>query len=443
MPRETLVGTRIRERRTLAGLRQAELARRSGISASYLNLIEHNRRRIGGKVLQDIARTLDVKPAVLADGAEASLIASLRDAVGDRASGVPELQRVEELANRFPAWSQLLDESFQRTTSLEKRLEAASDRLTHDPYLAAAFHDVLSSVTSIRSAASILSDTAELEPAWRDRFHRNLNEDSARLAESSQSLVNYFDNTEDAGTGITTPEDEVEAFLKAHNFRFPDFEKETSSERMIEVEADKMRSAAARYMLEGFLRQYRRDVQALSADRLIKAVAEFGIDPLQLANDLSVDVTLVMRRLASLDENRIPTPVGLVICDSSGALSYRKPVEGFAIPRFGAGCPVWPLYRSLSVPLQLFQTQMTHSGDQSKMYQSFAIAVPVTPPEYNQPPLLRAYMLILPLVLGKPDVKPPQKVGKARHTRVGVSCRLCVEATCAARREPSILAEGL
>ena len=77
------------------------------------------------------------------------------------------------------------------------------------------------------------------------------------------------------------------------------------------------------------------------------------------------------------------------------------------------------------------------------MYQSFAIAVPVTPPEYNRPPLLRAYILILPLVLGKPDVKPPQKVAKARHTRVGVSCRLCVEATCAARREPSILAEGL
>ena len=443
MPRETLVGTRIRERRTLAGLRQAELARRSGISASYLNLIEHNRRRIGGKVLQDIARALDVEPAVLADGAEASLIASLRDAVGDRAGGVPELQRVEELANRFPAWSRVLNESFQRITSLEKRLAAASDRLTHDPYLAAAFHDVLSSVTSIRSAASILSDTAELEPAWRDRFHRNLNEDSARLAESSQSLVNYFDNTEDAGIGITTPEDEVEAFLQAHNFQIPAFEAETSSEEMIQVEAGKMRSAAARFMLESFLKQYWWDVQALSADRLIKAVAEFGIDPLQLAQHLLVDVTLVMRRLASLDENQIPTPVGLVICDASGALSYRKPVAGFAIPRFGAGCPVWPLYRTLSAPLQLFQTQMTYSGDQRGVYQSYAIAVPVTPSAYNQPPLLRGYMLIRPVALNKSDAKPRQQPENEQHTRVGVSCRLCVEVSCAARREPSILAEGL
>ena len=434
MPRETLVGTRIRERRRLAGLRQAELARLSGISASYLNLIEHNRRRIGGKVLQNIARTLDVEPAVLADGAEANLIASLRDAVGDRAIRVPELQRVEEFANRFPAWSRVLDESFQRITALEKRLEAASDRLTHDPYLAAAFHDVLSSVTSIRSAASILSDTAKLEPAWRDRFQRNLNEDSARLADSSQSLVNYFDNTEDAGTGITTSEDEVEVFLQTHSYRFPEFEKEPVADGRIKAEANKMRSAAARFTVESFLRQYQRDAQTLSADRLVEAVDAFGIDPLRLAQHHSVGVPLVMRRLASLDESRTSTPVGLVICDGSGALSYRKPVEGFVIPRFGAACPVWPLFRALSAPMQLFQTQMTHAGEQNSLHQSYAIAVPVTPSEYNQPPLLHAYMLIQPLAVRK---------SQTHQTRVGASCRLCVEAACAARREPSILAEGL
>ncbi|WP_304951541.1 helix-turn-helix domain-containing protein, partial [Sulfitobacter sp.] len=49
--REGLTGSRIRERRVMAGLKQAELAQQSGISASYLNLIEHNRRRIGGKLL--------------------------------------------------------------------------------------------------------------------------------------------------------------------------------------------------------------------------------------------------------------------------------------------------------------------------------------------------------------------------------------------------------
>jgi DNA-binding XRE family transcriptional regulator len=49
MAKASMIGSRIRERREMAGLKQADLARRAGISASYLNLIEHNRRRIGGK----------------------------------------------------------------------------------------------------------------------------------------------------------------------------------------------------------------------------------------------------------------------------------------------------------------------------------------------------------------------------------------------------------
>lgn len=62
MPRSALTGTRIRERRSLEGLKQADLARDVGISPSYLNLIEHNRRRIGGKLLVDLARALGLNP---------------------------------------------------------------------------------------------------------------------------------------------------------------------------------------------------------------------------------------------------------------------------------------------------------------------------------------------------------------------------------------------
>jgi transcriptional regulator with XRE-family HTH domain len=62
MPRSALTGTRIRERRLARGLRQAELARSVGVSASYLNLIEHNRRRVGDELLNRFARALGVQP---------------------------------------------------------------------------------------------------------------------------------------------------------------------------------------------------------------------------------------------------------------------------------------------------------------------------------------------------------------------------------------------
>ena len=126
--REGLTGSRIRERRVMAGLKQAELAQQSGISASYLNLIEHNRRRIGGKLLLNIAHALGVEPQALTEGAEAALIATLREAAEDAALTGPESDRADEFAGRFPGWAKVLASSQRRIAALEQTVEALSDR---------------------------------------------------------------------------------------------------------------------------------------------------------------------------------------------------------------------------------------------------------------------------------------------------------------------------
>lgn len=87
MAPSALTGTRIRERRTLLGLKQAELARAVGVSPSYLNLIEHNRRRIAGKLLAEIATELQVDVAALTRGAQAELLEQLSQAVAGGARG--------------------------------------------------------------------------------------------------------------------------------------------------------------------------------------------------------------------------------------------------------------------------------------------------------------------------------------------------------------------
>jgi transcriptional regulator with XRE-family HTH domain len=51
MPERLAVGGKIRALRRQHHLTQADLAQRAGISASYLNLIEHNRRTLGADVL--------------------------------------------------------------------------------------------------------------------------------------------------------------------------------------------------------------------------------------------------------------------------------------------------------------------------------------------------------------------------------------------------------
>ena len=56
------------------------MARAAGISAAYLNLIEHNRRPVGARLVLRLAAALDVPPAELAEGREESELAALREA---------------------------------------------------------------------------------------------------------------------------------------------------------------------------------------------------------------------------------------------------------------------------------------------------------------------------------------------------------------------------
>ena len=57
--KRNILGPRIRELRRELGVTQADLARRVETSASYLHLIEHNNRDIGGGLLRKPAEALD------------------------------------------------------------------------------------------------------------------------------------------------------------------------------------------------------------------------------------------------------------------------------------------------------------------------------------------------------------------------------------------------
>ncbi len=125
MSQRQLTGSRIREHRLDRQLQQSDLARAAGISASYLNLIEHNRRRIGGKLLQDIARALGIDVTLLAEGAERGRIEDLRGAAAALPGAEAELGRAEEFAGRFPGWATLIALQSAEIARLERQVGRA------------------------------------------------------------------------------------------------------------------------------------------------------------------------------------------------------------------------------------------------------------------------------------------------------------------------------
>ncbi|MFN3208267.1 MAG: helix-turn-helix domain-containing protein [Roseovarius sp.] len=429
-----MAGTRIRQRRLVAGLKQAELAQAAGISASYLNLIEHNRRRIGGRTLLQIAEALNVEPSALTEGVEAQLLAALQEAAGDGKSGgdiaqaAPELDRIEEFVGRFPGWAGRLAELGRQRDGLERTVKALSERLAHDPELSATLHDVISTVTSIRSTASILAETRELEPEWQTRFHRNLNEDGARLAEGAEALMRYLEAAPEAGAEVTSPQDEMHAFLERHAFHFPQLEGWGATSR-VEALIAEIEDRPARALARVALRQYLEDAKTLPRETMSAALEAHGAAPEAIARATGRPMAQVFRRLASLPED-VSGPVGLIVVDGAGALILRKAVMGFATPRSGAGCAMWPLYEVLGQPTRPVQATLVQ-GD--LRVRALAVAEETVPAGFDTPSLMRAYMLILPDRTAAETSQPRP---------VGVTCRICPIEGCPARREVSILKDG-
>lgn len=413
-PTHILTGTRIRERRLALRRRQADIARVAGISPAYLNLIEHNRRPVGDRLVARLAEALEVPAAELTAGREEARIAALREAAARAPSTgelAPELEQAAEILARFPGWSATLIATARRSDALERQLINLSDRMTQDPYLLTNLHEVLSAVTSLRSTATILAEEGDVPEEWRHRFHANLAEDSLRLSTTAQALVAYLDGFETEG-GIFTPQEEVEAWMAAGT---PPIDKAT------DLASDAARALARDHLVR------MEDERAALPDAALAAASEEG-DPLRIATRMRAPLDLVMRRLAAL---RPPgfEEAGLLVCDGSGTLTLRRSAPGFPLPRPGDACPLWPLYQALAAPQTAISAQV--ETPQQHRFSTISYATRSQPEGAFGPVLTRAQMLILPV--------EKAANGPAPVIRIGASCRICPRMECPARREPSIL----
>ena len=443
MPRTALTGTRIRARRTARGMRQADLARAVGVSPSSLNLIEHNRRNVGGELLDQLAGALGVAPDALLEGSEGAVMEAARAAaagVSQRANGEdhqrPELERIEEFLGRFPGWAAVLAATHARAEEMERVVEQLSDRMAHDPYLPAALHEIVSAVTSVQSTAAILADGAEIDPTWARKFHANLLADSSRLADGAEALVNYLDASGAGETGLAAPQEEVEAWLAARDHHLPELEAPAPDLHALVAGQIALSSDAARSLALAWAQRFHADAKALPLAPFQRAIAELGLAPDRLARRFDVPLAQVLRRIACLPRGAGVPEVGLVLCDGSGTLTFRRPVAGFALPRFGGACPVWPLYQALLRPAQPLCVAVQSGGRIAHRFTAYACADTRGTARFDAPPVIEATMLLVP-ESHQPEAAPPGPI-----RRVGPSCRICAERDCPARREPSILAGG-
>jgi predicted transcriptional regulator len=183
-----------------------------------------------------------------------------------------------------------------------------------------------------------------------------------------------------------------------------------------------------RALLLQHLTQYAADASRLPLAKLTELAREAEYDPAQIAQRAGVAFDVVLRRLASLPPGEGHPPIGLAVCDASGALCLQKPVAGFALQRFGGACPLWPLFGALARPGQPVRQDVRLADADETRLRCFAIATTLAATAFDALPVSRTTMIVFP---------DPAGDGSAVQL-VGTSCRICSRDTCESRREPAI-----
>ncbi|WP_048709252.1 helix-turn-helix domain-containing protein [Microvirga massiliensis] len=232
-----LIGIKIRNRRKALGLSQAGLARAVGVSASYLNLIEGNRRKIGGTLLRRIADQLGLPLEQLSEDREQRLVQAVTEAFSDPIlAGTPfPAGEARDLVAQFPNAALALTRFRRAYADASANAEVYANRIRSDPLLSELLHQILSQITAMRSAAEILESVPEVDEADRRRFIASINREGQALSEKTRAFVGAFEQSVVAHRAVS-PGLEVDDLIIAEKSHFPALEEAADTLRR-EVEA--------------------------------------------------------------------------------------------------------------------------------------------------------------------------------------------------------------
>src|SRR6516225_440897 len=134
MPDTPLLGAKLRALRRRENLTQVELAERLGISASYLNLIENNRRPLTAPLLIRLAQGFQIDLQSFGANDDARLAADLSEAFGDPLfddDGLTNLD-VRELATSSPNVARAVIKLYRSYAAAKESISTLGEHLATD-----------------------------------------------------------------------------------------------------------------------------------------------------------------------------------------------------------------------------------------------------------------------------------------------------------------------
>ena len=441
--RRLYVGPSLRRLRRDLGLTQSDMAQDLEVSASYIALLERNHRPLSAEMLVRLAQTyrLDVA-ALAAESGDDS--ARLQAALRDPMFGGIELKALEvaDAAANFPG----VTEAFLRLyTAYREEQLALADRSVDG--------------REGEDAADPVAESRRFLAARRNSFP-GLDDAAERLAQAvaaNEGLAGHLKARHglrvrrlppDVMTGATrrldrhrrevllddTLDGASQSFQLALQTAYLELEAEIGevlAEGAFETEGGQRltRRALASYAAAALLMPYTAFARAAEARRYdVEALGrQFGASFEQTAHRLTT--------LQKPGQERVP--FFFIRVDEAGNVSKRLDGAGFPFARHGGGCPLWSVHQAFRTPRQIV-TQWLELPDGQKFF-SIARTVTAGGGGFGAPRIERA------IALGCAEEHAHRLIYAADHrggpdqaTPIGVTCRLCHRAECAARSAPPI-----
>ncbi len=438
-----LIGRTVRRIRLEQGLTQQVLASRLGISASYLNLLEHDQRNVTASLLLKLAEVLSIDLTSLSGASERQLEAGLREVFADQllaSEPVPDTE-IESLAAGNPnaaravlalyrAWRVAREDSSGIALPSGRRLLLPNEE-TRD-----LFNDRGNHFPSLEEAAEALvgelgATPSETNHAIAERLRRRHGL-VVRVSPLEGALRRY----DPANRALTLSEQlprESRGFQLA--FQLVLLEAREAVEAVLESAAPT--TAEAAQLIRIGLLNY-------AAGAVLMPYAAFATTMRQTRHDVDaasrhfgVSFEQACHRLSTLQRpSQRGIPFFFLRIDPAGNVSKRFSGAGFPFARFGGSCPRWIVHGAYGTPGTL-QVQVAQLPD-GATFLCFARSVTGIAASWGEPPPV--HVIAMGCAIGHaPELVYADRIDLAAGTvGIGLSCRLCDRQNCRSRAFPPL-----
>jgi len=450
------LGGKVRALRRRKQLTQKKMAGLLGISPSYLNLIEHDRRPLSAPLLIKLAQEFQVDLATFGDSGDAGLVAEIMEAFGDPLFESLEVSNtdVRELVTSAPSAAHAVAHLYQAYRSVRDSARTLAARLSEDLALPGVDRAGLPSeqvsdfIQSKWNYFPPLEEAAEM--LWKDAELKrgDLLHGMSRYLTGVHGVELQIVKSADDGGAVRRYEEAKRTLTLSESLPLSSRTFQIAYQIALLTQSDLLtrlaedgglttpasrelcRIALANYFAGAVLMPYARFLDTATAERY---------DVELIGNHFAANFEQVCHRLTTLRRSGSEgVPFHFVRGDIAGNISKRFSGSGIQISRFGGSCPRWNLHTAFLTPGRI-TTQLSRTTD-GQVYFCIARTVSRQARGYQAPATIQAITLGCGVAHARELVYADgmDLDNLEAAVPIGTTCRLCEQMDCEQRVFPPI-----